>query len=1121
MLAPGLKPASHVLQPCHPVSWIKTLCRIFPLAALCGFVGGLRADPAGSLDTSFNATGYRITAVSTGSDGALAAATQSDGKIVVVGPAVVSGQEQFAVVRYNTDGSLDTTFGGGDGIVTTNATANPDQATSVALQSDGKIVVGGYDNVANSTFVLVRYLTDGTLDTTFDTDGIVVTDITSSGDSCSGVVVQSDGKIVAAGTANSAAIRAFTAVRYNTNGSLDTSFDGDGIVTLAPIVSGSPADFCVGVVRQTDGKIILGGGTVTSTFPSGNYVFAVARLNTNGSLDTTYSGDGKQTAKPGPNLEFYDDIAYAMTIQSDNKVLITGWTEDAAAALVGVARFTTTGALDTTFSGDGVLTTSNNNMVGAAVLAQSDGKIVVGSGTSGGASLIRYTSTGGLDTTFSGDGFVTTAIPGTTSSQINALRQQSNGRLIAAGSAYSSGAGDFLALRYLDVDTVPDIAVEQPVGTNLVDGSATVAFGSTPTGTPVIKTFTVRNTGASNLTGLAITKDGANAADFTVGALGSTTLAPSASTTFDVTFNPAAGGAKTAAIHVASNDPNENPFDINLSGTGTVPVPEIVVEEPLGTGLTDNASTVDFGGIAMTTSIVKTFTVKNMGSANLTGLAVSINGTDAAEFAVGALGATTVPPTDSTTFTVTFSPLTLGAKTAAIHIASNDADENPFDVALAGTGGPAPITPVTVKATSYWSAGDGNHINIINGLGLSGGGSVLTQTHGNSATANGMWHAGPNDGGLGGPTGSPPTVNGQAVEFDLGANYDLATSHIWNHNQSGFTNRGVKDFQIWVSPATTGAFTQIGTYLLNQAPGTAGLAAQVFTTSTTNVRRVQIRVQTIWAGTSTGYTGLSEVRFAGVLSVPEIALHDGSNTAASQLADGQAAVVDFGYTAQGTAVTRDFTISNTGTASLTVSSITAPSGYTVLNVPGAAIVPATTHTFQVRLDAASTGTFSGSVTVNSDDADEAAFDFPITGVVQNAPFHNWAAGSGLSGADLAPTANPANDGVSNLLKYAFNMDPTMPDVTELTPGTGTSGLPTYDTTGSGASSFFRFEFIRRIGSGLIYTPKKSPDLLNWSNLTSTPTVTGIDANWERVVHLEPFDGTVIVELFGRVEVTLP
>ena len=122
---------------------------------------------------------------------------------------------------------------------------------------------------------------------------------------------------------------------------------------------------------------------------------------------------------------------------------------------------------------------------------------------------------------------------------------------------------------------------------------------------------------------------------------------------------------------------------------------------------------------------------------------------------------------------------------------------------------------------------------------------------------------------------------------------------------------------------------------------------------------------------------------------------------------------------------------------------------------------------------------------------------------------------------IDPLANPAQDGIVNLLKYAFNMDGTQSDTQMLTSGSGTSGLPVYGTSGAGAASVFRVEFIRRIGSGLIYTAKKSTNLVSWSDLTSKPTVTAIDDNWERVVHDEPFDGTVIAEMFGTVEVSLP
>lgn len=119
----------------------------------------------------------------------------------------------------------------------------------------------------------------------------------------------------------------------------------------------------------------------------------------------------------------------------------------------------------------------------------------------------------------------------------------------------------------------PEIVVEQPALTNLTDGTSTIACGSSDISVPAVAlAFTIRNTGTANLTGLAVTKDGSHAADFAVGAPGATTLAPGASTTFNVTFTPSSDGPRTAAIHVASNDSDENPFDISLTGNGRTPL---------------------------------------------------------------------------------------------------------------------------------------------------------------------------------------------------------------------------------------------------------------------------------------------------------------------------------------------------------------------------------------------------------------------------------------------------------------------------------------------------------------------------------------------------------------------
>jgi autotransporter-associated beta strand protein len=158
--------------------------------------------------------------------------------------------------------------------------------------------------------------------------------------------------------------------------------------------------------------------------------------------------------------------------------------------------------------------------------------------------------------------------------------------------------------------SAPEITVEQPLATNLTDGSSTINLGSINTGSsssPV--TFTVKNTGSSDLTSLAITKDGTNNADYVVSALGATTLAPAASTTFTVTFSPGAAGSRIAAIHIASNDADENPFDISLTGIGVGPGTLAVT--PAG-GLTSSGN---FGGLFNPASLQ--YTLNNPGGTSI------------------------------------------------------------------------------------------------------------------------------------------------------------------------------------------------------------------------------------------------------------------------------------------------------------------------------------------------------------------------------------------------------------------------------------------------------------------------------------------------------------------------
>ncbi|MEQ1750034.1 MAG: choice-of-anchor D domain-containing protein, partial [Prosthecobacter sp.] len=230
----------------------------------------------------------------------------------------------------------------------------------------------------------------------------------------------------------------------------------------------------------------------------------------------------------------------------------------------------------------------------------------------------------------------------------------------------------------------PEIAVEQPAGTNIADGGSK-DFGSVSSGSNASLVFTIKNTGNSNLTGLTITKDGTHSADFTVTANPTAPVTgPSGSTTFTVQFAPGGIGARTAALHIANNDGDENPFDITLTGTGTAAgTPEIVVEQPQNVILNDGVSTVAWGSVAPGAGVVKSFTVRNTGTGSLNLSDVTKDGPNAADFSIGTL-AGSLAAGDSTSFSVSFNPSTLGVKSAVLHILSNDADENPFDINLTG-----------------------------------------------------------------------------------------------------------------------------------------------------------------------------------------------------------------------------------------------------------------------------------------------------------------------------------------------------------------------------------------------------------------------------------------------------
>ncbi|MBZ0206528.1 MAG: T9SS type A sorting domain-containing protein [Flavobacteriales bacterium] len=347
-----------------------------------------RYNTDGALDNSFSVDGKVTTDFGTDPDRGQAVAIQPDGKIVVVG---ASGNDlDFAVARYNTDGSLDNSFSA-DGKVTTDFGSLYDYGRSVAIQPDGKIVVAGNsDNGTDLDFAIVRYNTDGTLDNSFSGDGKVTTDFGSGDDIGRSVAIQPDGKIVVAGDASNGTDDDLALARYNTDGSLDNSFSADGKLTTA-FGTGDGSGSAVAI--QVDGKIVVAGYASNGTDDD----LALTRYNTNGTLDNSFGMDGKVTTAFGTG----DDHGYAVAIQPDGKILVAGDAFNGTNYDLALARYNTDGSLDNGFSDDGKVTTAfgTDDEYGSSVAIQPDGKLIVAGssndGTTNDFAVARYIS--GLD----------------------------------------------------------------------------------------------------------------------------------------------------------------------------------------------------------------------------------------------------------------------------------------------------------------------------------------------------------------------------------------------------------------------------------------------------------------------------------------------------------------------------------------------------------------------------------------------------------------------------------------------------------------------------------------------------------------------------------------------------
>jgi phospholipase C len=412
----------------------------------------------GDLDPSFGTGGKVATAVGFAS----AVALQEDGKIVAAGHTDTDTGTQgvFALARYNPNGSLDATFGTA-GTVTTafpSYFGSYDAAYALALQGDGKIVAAGNTGHGKSAFALARYNPNGSLDATFGTGGKVTTAFGTSYDAAYALALQEDGKIVAVGDTDTGTQGAFALARYNPNGSLDATFGTGGKVTT---VFGTSYDAAYALALQGDGKIVAAGSTQTATQPP-VHTFALARYNPNGSLDATFGTGGRVTTAFGTS----GSSANAIALQTDGKIVAAGDTDTGTQGAFALARYNSDGSLDATFGTGGRVTTAfgTSGSSAYAVSLQGDGKIVTAGVTETAPgeyvfALARYSPDGNLDATFGTDGTVTTAF-GTIAAEAFGVALQGDGKIVAAGltePATTATPYTFALARYLNDSTATTI----------------------------------------------------------------------------------------------------------------------------------------------------------------------------------------------------------------------------------------------------------------------------------------------------------------------------------------------------------------------------------------------------------------------------------------------------------------------------------------------------------------------------------------------------------------------------------------------------------------------------------------------------------------------------------------
>ncbi|MFQ3599175.1 MAG: hypothetical protein SNJ66_12660, partial [Chloroherpetonaceae bacterium] len=379
------------------------------------------------LDDTFGDGGKVITAI-TNNDRAYAITLQPDGKIVVAGTSVVNSfRNNIILARYHANGVLDDAFGNGGKVIS--QFGDMSVARAIELQSDGKILVAGQ---VEDVFGMVRYNQNGTLDTTFGNRGIALAPFGSVIHEANAIAILPDGKIVLAGVAPSSISGAFAAARFLPNGTLDPTFGNGGKRTIS---FGGGQDICNSLLIQPDGKMILSGYSTIQA----NADFAIVRLDTNGNLDLSFNGTGARRTAVGPGM----DYAASAVLLDNGKILQLGYAfiEVGGTFRSGLAaiRLNSDGAIDSTFGDNGkkflsgFLTTQDAYVYRA--LKEPNEKILLSGSFSGIVGLdlfvMRIDTSGTLDNSFGNNGIITADF--SASEYGHALARQPDGKILQVG----------------------------------------------------------------------------------------------------------------------------------------------------------------------------------------------------------------------------------------------------------------------------------------------------------------------------------------------------------------------------------------------------------------------------------------------------------------------------------------------------------------------------------------------------------------------------------------------------------------------------------------------------------------------------------------------------------------